>query len=65
MVDMNWTDLLAALALVLVIEGMIPFLNPQYLRRMLERVSQLDDRVLRMTGLASMLGGIVMLYLVR
>jgi len=65
MVDMNWTDLLAALALVLVIEGMIPFLNPQYLRRMLETVSQLDDRVLRMAGLASMLGGIVMLYLVR
>ncbi len=62
---MNWTDLLAALALVLVIEGMIPFLNPQYLRRMLETVSQLDDRALRMTGLASMLCGIVMLYLVR
>ena len=61
----DWTDLLAALALVLVIEGMIPFLNPGFLRRMLETASQLDDRTLRMTGLASMLGGIVMLYLVR
>jgi len=62
---LNWTDLLAALALVLVIEGMIPFLNPRYLRRMLETASQLDDRTLRIAGLASMLGGIAMLYLVR
>jgi len=64
-VELNWTDLLAALALVLVIEGIIPFLNPGYLRRMLEAACQLDDRTLRMAGLASMLGGIAMLYLVR
>jgi len=60
-----WKDLLAALALVLVIEGMVPFLNPQSLRRMLETVSQLDDRTLRITGLVSMLCGVVMLYIVR
>jgi len=60
-----WQDLLAALALVLVIEGMVPFLNPQSLRRMLETVSQLDDRTLRITGLVSMLCGVVMLYIVR
>ena len=65
MAGLNWSDLLAALALVLVIEGMIPFLNPGYLRRMLETASQLDDRTLRMLGLASMLGGIIMLKLVR
>ena len=62
---MLWNDLLAALALVLVIEGMVPFLNPQSLRRMLETVSQLDDRTLRITGLVSMLCGVVMLYIVR
>jgi uncharacterized protein YjeT (DUF2065 family) len=60
-----WNDLLAALALVLVIEGMVPFLNPQSLRRMLETVSQLDDRTLRITGLVSMLCGVVLLYIVR
>ena len=60
-----WNDLLAALALVLVIEGMVPFLNPQSLRRMLGAVSQLDDRTLRITGLVSMLCGVVMLYIVR
>ena len=63
--DVNWGDLLAALALVLVIEGIVPFVSPPALRRMLETVSQLDDRSLRITGLVSMLCGIVMLYLVR
>ena len=62
---MLWQDLLAALALVLVIEGMVPFLNPQSLRRMLEMVSQLDDRTLRIMGFVSMLFGLVMLYIVR
>ncbi len=61
----DWQDLLAALALVLVIEGMVPFLNPQSLRRMLETVSQLDDRTLRITGFISMLCGVVVLYMVR
>jgi hypothetical protein len=64
-VELNWTDLLAALALMLVIEGIIPFLNPGFLRRMLVTAAQLDDRSLRVAGLASMLGGLVMLYLVR
>jgi uncharacterized protein YjeT (DUF2065 family) len=63
--DLNWGDLLAALALVLVIEGIVPFVSPQALRRMLATVSQLDDRSLRITGLVSMIFGVVMLYLVR
>jgi uncharacterized protein YjeT (DUF2065 family) len=61
----SWSDLLAALALVLVIEGVIPFVNPQSLRRMLATVSLLDDRSLRIAGLVSMLLGLVMLYFVR
>ena len=60
-----WTDLLAALALVLVIEGMVPFLIPQSLRRMVAMVSQLDDRTLRITGLVSMVIGVVLLTIVR
>ena len=60
-----WNDLLAALALVLVIEGMVPFLNPKSLRRMVAMVSQLDDRTLRLTGLVSMIIGVLLLTLVR
>jgi uncharacterized protein YjeT (DUF2065 family) len=60
-----WDDLLAALALVLVIEGIIPFVSPASMRRMLETVAQIDDRTLRITGLVSMACGVVLLYLVR
>ena len=65
MADLNWSDLLAALALVLVIEGIVPFLNPQSLRKMLVTVAQLDDRTLRISGLVSMICGVVLLYIVR
>lgn len=61
----DWNDLLAALALVLVIEGVMPFASPQSLRRMLALAAQMDDRTLRMAGLASMICGLVLLYLVR
>jgi len=65
MTGFNWDDLLAALALVFVIEGMLPFLNPQSLRRMLATVVQLDDRTLRLTGFVSMVCGLLLLYWVR
>lgn len=65
MTGFNWSDLLAALALVLVIEGVLPFLNPQSLRRMLVTVAQLDDRTLRVTGFVSMCCGLLLLYWVR
>ncbi len=60
-----WSDFLAALALLLVIEGVIPFVNPQALRRMLATMNELDDRSLRIAGLVSMILGIVLLYIVR
>ena len=60
-----WTDLLAAIALVLVLEGIVPFLNPGSLRQMLETVSKLDDKTLRMMGLVSMVIGVVLLTVVR
>ena len=63
--DVIWNDLLAAIALLLVIEGMVPFLNPKSLRQMLETVSQLDDRTLRIVGLVSMVIGVVLLTIVR
>ncbi len=58
-------DLLAALALLLVVEGILPFLNPGALRRTLQGIGQMDDRSLRMMGLVSMLCGVALLYLVR
>lgn len=60
-----WTDLLNALALVCVIEGIMPFINPAAFRRIILLATGLDDMTLRFIGLTSMLIGIVILYLVR
>lgn len=59
-----WHDLLAALALVMVIEGILPFLNPNAMRNVMRTMSDMDDRSLRISGLVSMALGVVMLYLV-
>ena len=60
-----WQELLTALALMLVLEGLMPFLKPELLRRMVEMLAQMDDRSIRMAGLGSMLTGVVLLYVVR
>ncbi|MBI4697035.1 MAG: DUF2065 domain-containing protein [Gammaproteobacteria bacterium] len=60
-----WQDLLAAVALVLVIEGMLPFVSPQRYRQTLEAVTKLEDRNLRTIGFVSMMAGVILLYLVR
>jgi uncharacterized protein YjeT (DUF2065 family) len=60
-----WSDLLAAIALVMVIEGIMPFLNPSGLRQALERIASMPDRALRVAGLFSMIAGATLLYFVR
>jgi uncharacterized protein YjeT (DUF2065 family) len=61
----GWSDLLAALALYLVLEGILPFLNPQALKRVLTAMTSFSDRQLRLWGLASMAAGVLLLYFVR
>lgn len=62
---MNWNDLLAALALVLVIEGMMPFINPKGYKNTMMQITTLPEKSIRMLGFGSMLAGLVFLYLVR
>jgi uncharacterized protein YjeT (DUF2065 family) len=62
---LNWSELCAALAIASILEGMMPFLNPAAMRRLLQRLVAMEDRELRLGGLASMLAGLVILYLVR
>jgi uncharacterized protein YjeT (DUF2065 family) len=64
-VPLNLTDLLAALGLFLVLEGIAPFLNPQGVKRAFAKLLQVQDRELRIAGLGSMLVGVVILFLVR
>ena len=60
-----WIDILTALALVFIIEGVMPFLNPDGIRKMFLMASQLNNTSLRFMGLSSMLLGLFFLYLVR
>ena len=60
-----WDDLLAAFGLMLVLEGILPFLNPRALRQTLLQMTQLEDRILRFAGLVSMVLGLLVLYFFR
>jgi hypothetical protein len=59
-----WEELGIAIALILVIEGMMPFLNPTGWRQSLRTISEMDDKTLRKIGLLSMIFGVVLLYLI-
>ena len=59
-----WDVLAAAIALVFIIEGMLPFISPDRWRKLLTMANQMDDRVIRNIGLGSMLFGVFVLYLV-
>ncbi len=60
-----WPDLAAALGLLLVLEGIFPFLNPGGIKRALAKFTTIDDMTLRVAGAVSMLGGLLLLWLVR
>lgn len=59
-----WHDLLTALALLLVLEGIMPFLNPSGMKRVMLVIAQMDDKQLRISGFFAMLAGVILLYLV-
>ncbi len=56
--------LVAAFALMLVIEGVLPFVAPRFWRETFRRFIELNDGQLRFAGLASMAAGVVLLLLV-
>lgn len=58
-------DLLSAVALLLIIEGILPFLSPSTTRRTLFQIVQQNDKTLRLTGLATMVVGVILLYFIR
>lgn len=55
-------EITIAFCLMLVFEGVMPFLAPARWRAMVAGVAQLPDRSLRAAGFASMLAGTVLLY---
>jgi uncharacterized protein len=57
--------LLVAFALMLVIEGVLPFLVPTLWRDTFRRLTELTDGQIRFIELTSMLAGLLLLYIVR
>ena len=62
---MNWQELLVGVALVLVVEGLIPFASPGRYRKLVEAISNIEDSRLRIAGAACMFAGLLLLYVVR
>jgi hypothetical protein len=60
-----WNDVAVALCMVLVIEGILPFLSPRRWRAVAEMARRVDDATVRMLGLSSMVVGTTLLYFVR
>lgn len=58
-------NLLLAFALMLVIEGILPFLVPTLWRETFRRLTEMSDGQIRFIGLTSMVVGLLLLYLVR
>lgn len=61
----HWSDLGAAIALLFVLEGLLPLIAPRRFRESLLAAARLEDRALRLLGFVSMLGGVLFLYWVR
>ena len=57
--------LLTAFALVLIIEGVLPFLLPNLWREAFRRLTEMSDGQVRFLGLTSMVAGVLLLYLVK
>lgn len=57
--------ILGALALVLVLEGLLPFLSPKAWRQVFEKALQMSDGQIRFIGLTCMVVGVLLLYVWR
>ncbi len=59
-----WETFLMAIALMLILEGILPFLSPQTWRETFKKMTEVDDGQLRFIGLSSMIIGLILLLIV-
>jgi uncharacterized protein YjeT (DUF2065 family) len=62
---MYWTEILTACALLLVLEGILPFVGPNRYKQLVAQIVRLSDNQLRAAGLTAMIAGLLLLFLVR
>ena len=67
--DIGWSELArylgGAFALNLVLEGVLPFLNPSAAQRLMAKLAQTETKQLRWGGLISMVAGLALLWMAR
>jgi uncharacterized protein YjeT (DUF2065 family) len=67
--DIGWSELArylgGAFALYLVLEGVLPFLNPSAAQRLMAKLAQTETKQLRWGGLISMVAGLTLLWMAR
>jgi uncharacterized protein YjeT (DUF2065 family) len=67
--EIGWTELArylgGAFALYLVLEGVLPFLNPSATQRLMAKLSQTEPAHLRWGGFISMVAGLALLWMAR
>ncbi|MGB6308522.1 MAG: DUF2065 domain-containing protein [Steroidobacteraceae bacterium] len=67
--DIGWSELAryfaGAFALYLVIEGVLPFVNPAAAQRLMAKLADTEPRQLRWGGLISMVAGLALLWMAR
>lgn len=56
-------SLLLAVALMLIIEGLLPFLVPAVWRQSFRKLTEMSDGQIRFVGLSSMIAGLLLLFL--
>jgi len=61
----QWGDLLSGVAIVLVLEGLLPFLNPGVARRIYLQMANLAPRELRIAGFCCMMAGLLLHFFAR
>jgi uncharacterized protein YjeT (DUF2065 family) len=59
------TTFIMALALMLILEGVLPFLAPNLWRDTFRRITQMSDGQIRFVGLSSMIVGLLLLLWAR
>jgi uncharacterized protein YjeT (DUF2065 family) len=69
MMEVGWTEfaryLGGAFALYLVLEGILPFLNPAAAQRLMAKLANTEPAQLRWGGLISMVAGLALLWMAR
>jgi uncharacterized protein len=69
MMEIGWSELAryfaGAFALYLVIEGVLPFVNPAAAQRLMAKLANTEPRQLRWGGLISMVAGLALLWMAR